>query len=58
MEIVICVVLSMFASVVTTRFLTLRYFEVIDDYVKGLVNDVKNSFIDAINSVSDTAGRE
>jgi len=40
--ILISVILSIVASVIVTRFLTLRCFDVIDKYVKSLFDDIRS----------------
>lgn len=61
MEIVLCVALSVLASMLATKIQTVKYFDVVDDYVKGLMNDVKNSIFDKIenntpaNNITDKA---
>lgn len=48
MEIVLCVSLSVLASMLATKIQTMKYFDLIDDYVKKLMDDVVNIVRDSI----------
>lgn len=54
MEILLCVISSAITSIVVVKFFSYKYFEIIDDYVKGIVKDTKESIIGAIDSLCDT----
>lgn len=47
MEIVLCVILSVLASMLATKIQTAKYFNVIDEYVKGLISDISTAVRDA-----------
>lgn len=56
MEIILCVILSVLASMIATKIQTMKYFDVIDQYVKGLLDDTKESITDTVNSIRDATG--
>lgn len=41
MEILVCMVCSVVVSAVITKMLATRYFEIVDGYVEGVVDDAK-----------------
>ena len=47
MELAMVVVISVMTSWITTKIITAKYFEVIDGYVKGLLNDILEAARDA-----------
>lgn len=40
MEIILCIIVSAITSVLTLKFFAYKYFDVIDKYVKNLIDDI------------------
>lgn len=56
MDILLNIIVSAITSILVLKFFAYKYFEVIDSYVTGLMNDTKKLFENFINSIRDTAG--
>ena len=48
MEIILCIVASVLASMLVTKIQTMKYFDVIDDHVKKIMDDVVKIIADTI----------
>ncbi len=46
MEIVLCIAVSVVVSVVITKILAIHYFEIVDGYVKSVINDAKKIMVE------------
>ena len=46
MEIILCVGISIVTSTVVTKILATHYFEIVDGYVKSVINDAKKIMVE------------
>nr|DAK54088.1 MAG TPA: hypothetical protein [Caudoviricetes sp.] len=62
MEIVLCIVISIIVSAVVSilmlKFFAYKYFEVIDKYVRGIMEESQKSIRDTVSMLRNTAGRK
>ena len=62
MEIVLCIVISIIVSAVVSilmlKFFDYKYFEVIDKYVRGIMEESQKSIRDTVSMLRNTAGRK
>lgn len=49
MEIIICIICSIVVSAITTKMLAIHYFEIVDGYVKDLINKVKKTMEEIVS---------
>jgi len=48
-EISLCVISSIVVSIIITKILATHYFEIVDGYVKDVVDDVKKTMVEIVS---------